>query len=199
MNIISKASIFAKAAHAAVGQRRKYTNDPYFVHPKAVASLVSDHGGSDEMIAAAYLHDVLEDTQADQSLLESEFGITVAYLVYQLTDGVFEGNRMHRFLKDLHHKLEVMGKQAKLIKLADLIDNTSSIVTYDKEFATVYLAEKMWMMEVLFKDMDHSLYYMAFDTLNKGLCNLPEDYREKYHKHYAKIRRVAKESYPACT
>ena len=56
------ALVFATAAHAAVGQMRKYTNDPYIVHPIRVATTVAKFGGTDEMIAAAYLHDVVEDT-----------------------------------------------------------------------------------------------------------------------------------------
>jgi (p)ppGpp synthase/HD superfamily hydrolase len=58
-----KARLFAKAAHAAVGQMRKYTDEPYIVHPVEVAGIVRYWGGTDTMCVAALLHDVLEDTK----------------------------------------------------------------------------------------------------------------------------------------
>ncbi|WP_105621082.1 HD domain-containing protein [Cronobacter malonaticus] len=49
--IIDKARTYATAAHGAVGQRRKYTNEPYITHPTAVAELVRAYGGTRDMIA----------------------------------------------------------------------------------------------------------------------------------------------------
>ena len=69
MSIVEKARLFATSAHAAVGQKRKYTNEPYIVHPAEVAKLVEDVGGTQEMIAAAWLHDVIEDTQVPLELI----------------------------------------------------------------------------------------------------------------------------------
>ena len=58
--------MFAIAAHKAVGQKRKYTGDDYIVHPAEVAHIVDQVPGStDEMVAAAWLHDVVEDTGVD--------------------------------------------------------------------------------------------------------------------------------------
>ena len=62
MELISKALKFSTAAHAAVGQKRKYTGEDYIVHPIAVSEIVAAFGGSKEMVAAALLHDTLEDT-----------------------------------------------------------------------------------------------------------------------------------------
>ena len=86
MNTVERARIFATAAHAAVGQTRKYTGEPYIVHPIEVAKIVENHGGSNAMIAAALLHDVLEDTSVTFDVLETEFGSEVAELVLWLTD-----------------------------------------------------------------------------------------------------------------
>ena len=61
MDIVRKAQVYAMAAHAAVGQRRKYTNDPYIVHPAEVAKIVAGVPGSTpDMVAAAWLHDVVK-------------------------------------------------------------------------------------------------------------------------------------------
>src|SRR5690606_3806810 len=59
-NLISYAHLFAAEAH--LSQVRKYTNEPYILHPRAVAALARSAARcTEEMIAAAYLHDVVED------------------------------------------------------------------------------------------------------------------------------------------
>ena len=62
MSIITQALTFAYNAHKLIDQRRKYTDEPYIVHPIAVADIVEQYGGSENQIAAALLHDVVEDT-----------------------------------------------------------------------------------------------------------------------------------------
>lgn len=58
--LIADAAAFAAQAHA--GQVRKYTGEPYIRHPEAVAKLVQASGGDTAMVAAAWLHDTVEDT-----------------------------------------------------------------------------------------------------------------------------------------
>ena len=87
MNIVEKARIFATASHAAVAQLRKYTNEPYIVHPAEVFSIVSTvDGATEEMMAAAWLHDVVEDTGVTNETIRAMFGDKVAELVGWLTD-----------------------------------------------------------------------------------------------------------------
>jgi (p)ppGpp synthase/HD superfamily hydrolase len=87
MDIVEKARIFATAAHAAVDQRRKYTNEPYIVHPKQVADFVANvPGATPEMIAAAWLHDVVEDTKVTNEDIAREFGDKVGEYVGWVTD-----------------------------------------------------------------------------------------------------------------
>jgi len=81
-----RARAFATAAHAAVKQLRKYTGEPYIVHPAAVAEIVKSVRHTPEMIAAAWLHDVVEDTGVTLEAIESEFGADVTSLVFWLTD-----------------------------------------------------------------------------------------------------------------
>ena len=61
MNLIEKAKQFAHEAHDSIGQKRKYSGEPYWVHTDAVAEKVAAIGGTEVMVAAAHLHDVLED------------------------------------------------------------------------------------------------------------------------------------------
>ncbi len=152
MSLVERARVFATAAHAAVGQRRKYTGEPYVVHPIEVSRLVDQIGGTSEMVAAALLHDVLEDTDVTFDVLEEEFGTSVAELVLWLTDvsKPEDGNRSTRKALDRQHSAAAPA-EAQTIKVADLISNTRSIVAHDPDFAVVYLQEKRMLLDVLTK------------------------------------------------
>lgn len=151
-DLVTRARIFATAAHAAVSQLRKYTFEPYIVHPAEVAETVTSVGGTPEMIAAAWLHDTVEDTGVTLELIRAEFGDEVADLVGWLTDvsRPDHGNRAARKAVDRAHTAAAPAA-AQTIKLADLIANTRSIVEHDAEFARVYLAEKRALLEVMTK------------------------------------------------
>jgi (p)ppGpp synthase/HD superfamily hydrolase len=75
---------FADQRHA--GQTRDLDDLPFVTHPVEVACLLHDAGYQDEVVAAGVLHDVLEDTDAERSDLESRFGRRVAELVEAVTD-----------------------------------------------------------------------------------------------------------------
>jgi len=148
--LTDKAEQFAINAHEAIGQRRKYVDLPYYVHPQAVAKMVKDVGGDDAMIASAFLHDVVEDTGVSLQTIIEEFGSDVGELVESLTDvsKLTDGNRKIRKTIDLNHTARA-SPRAKTVKLADLIHNTKSIVAFDPGFAWKYLEEKEALLEVL--------------------------------------------------
>ena len=139
---------FALEAHA--GQTRKYTGMPYITHPLAVMEIVSSVPHSTEMLAAAVLHDTVEDTDVTIKQISSHFGKTVAEMVKQLTDisKPEDGNRATRKEIDRMH-LKDAWPDVKTIKLADLIHNSESIFEHDKEFAKIYMKEKELLLEVL--------------------------------------------------
>lgn len=137
---------FAHAAHAAVGQLRKYTNDPYIVHPIAVSAVVATVGGSDEMVMAAVLHDVVEDTAVTVEDIRRLFGIDVADMVDSLTD-VYTTEAYPKLNRATRKELEAgryayESDEVKTIKLADMIDNTRSIAEHDAGFFKTYAVEK---------------------------------------------------------
>jgi len=149
-DLVTHARIFATAAHGAIDQRRKYTGEPYIVHPMAVAKIVASVEHTAGMLAAAILHDVVEDTAVTLRDINEIFGRKVASLVGWLTDvsKPNDGNRSDRKAIDRDHIAKAPA-EAQTIKLADLIDNTASIVRYDPGFAKVYLEEKRLLLEVL--------------------------------------------------
>lgn len=148
MNIVEQAAKFARNAHK--NQKRRYTGEPYFVHLQAVATTCARHGCSKRTIAAAYLHDVVEDHDVTHEDLVAEFGNEVANLVRDLTETPAEagGTRRERKAIDVV-RLAKAAADAQSIKCADMIDNTVSIVRHDRNFAMTYLPVKRAILTVL--------------------------------------------------
>lgn len=170
--LAERAYVFAKRAHESVNQVRKYTGLPYITHPIAVAGIVSRVPHTKEMLAAALLHDTVEDTPITLDEIEREFGADVANLVFWLTDVSRreDGNRATRKAMDLTHIAEAPAA-AQTIKLADLIDNAASIVAHDPQFARVYLVEKAALLSVLIQG-NETLQAQAHDVLQAALATL---------------------------
>lgn len=157
--LIRAAREFAYERH--YGQMRKYTGLAYHHHLENVAGMVMALGHAfsipivgvsiEQTIAAAYLHDTLEDTDTDVKELEYGFGKIVANIVVELTDyytpEMFP-NENRAWRKEVEaQRLGKISPAAKLIKWCDLIDNTRSIVEHDPKFAIVYLREKARVLE----------------------------------------------------
>lgn len=131
-------------------QDRKYSQVPYIVHPLRVMSIVRSVSNDEDMLCAAVLHDVVEDTPATLDSLRGIFSDRVVELVAWLTDisTPEDGNRTARKHIDLLHSAEAP-EDAQTIKLADLIDNILSITTQDPDFARVFMIETEKLLDVL--------------------------------------------------
>ena len=149
-NKVEDAKKFATWAHSGIDQRRKYTNEPYIVHPIAVSKIVASVPHTTDMIVAALLHDVVEDTGVTLDEIRELFGNTVADLVEMLTDvaTICDGNRATRCkINNLH--TETASNKAKTIKLADCIHNCLDIQRQDEKFAITYFEEKRNLLPYL--------------------------------------------------
>ena len=148
-NLVLRAASFAAEAHK--GQVRKYTGQPYIVHPIEVMNIVASVPHTDAMLCAALLHDTVEDCGVTLEQIKELFGPEVEDLVFWLTDPPKGESGMNRAMrKELsRQRLEIAPPEAQTIKLADLISNTASIVKHDPDFAVVYLREKAELLKVL--------------------------------------------------
>ncbi len=166
-DLISRARFFATEAHGRINHLRKYTGQPYQVHLKAVAQRVSTVTDDEEVIAAAWLHDTVEDTPATFEDIEREFGSRVRQLVAELTDvsRSSDGNRAARKQIDRQH-LQQACPEAKSVKLADLIDNCVDICRNDERFGRVFLQEMAQLLPFL-KEGDQRLYSKAVKLVDK--------------------------------
>lgn len=149
------------ATEAHTGQARKYNGRPYIEHPIRVAGEVATRLASsvsgvskwliiEEMIAAAYLHDVLEDTSVTaEDMVKHGIPVSVTALVKELTNpskGMLHLSRSVRKGIDRDHLAKV-SDQAKFIKLCDRLDNIRDIVVADPQFGKKYSQETLLLLD----------------------------------------------------
>lgn len=163
---VREALEFAKTAHE--GQMRKYRKEPYIEHPKRVAEIVKTVPHTREMICAAYLHDVVEDTSVTIEDIGKKFGNKVAALVGELTDEFVKKkyphlNRKMRKERETSRQAHI-SVAAKTIKLADVIDNTPDISKNDRRFARRYIPEMEALVKVLYNG-DATLFARAQEVV----------------------------------
>lgn len=158
--LVNFAYEYAKEAHG--DQKRKYTGEPYINHPVAVAKIVMGVPHNIDMLCAALLHDVIEDTERTyEDIRDVGFMFPIADMVVELSDvsKPEDGNRAFRKQLDREH-LATISNHAKTVKLADLINNSESITRHDAGFAKVYMKEKKLLLPLL-EGGDHKLMEIA--------------------------------------
>ncbi len=122
-DLLRRAHAFASAVHA--GQRGK-DGSPYIVHPLAVAEIVRESGLPDEVVAAALLHDAVEDSSVSVAEVRERFGDEVASLVAAMTEdsGIADYERRKQALRD---QVEAAGPDAAAIYAADKLSNVRTV------------------------------------------------------------------------
>lgn len=161
-------------------QLRKYTPDRYMVHPRRVMNICEPYYNSLPILAAALLHDVLEDTPVThtamlrdlQQFMSRADAEQTVKLVVELTD-VYEKaaypqlNRRKRKAKEVE-RMRAISTEAQTIKYADILDNASEIIPYDRQFAPVFLRECKTLLEAM--DKGHpELREKALTVVKTGL------------------------------
>ena len=132
-----RALVCATAAHAQTGQRRKFTGEPYIVHPIDVAMILSRFGITDEdTLVAALLHDVVEDTDTTLDDVKEAFGARVAQLVDQVS------NKPGEDFTDRLARLGSADWQAQAIKCADITSNCLPLPDLSPAYAKSYFPRK---------------------------------------------------------
>ncbi len=117
------------AAHKHRDQRRKGAEaSPYINHPLAVADVLANEGGVEDLITlvAALLHDTIEDTQTTADEIAARFGPEAAAVVMEVTDDK-RLNKHERKQRQVLHAAGISGR-AQLVKLADKICNLRDLV-----------------------------------------------------------------------
>ena len=171
VDIVRRAYFCAERAHS--GQVRR-SGEPYVTHPLAVAGILADMHMDHQSLAAAMLHDVIEDTSVDKSVLTDEFGATVAELVdgvSKLTQFEFQ-TQAEKQAENFQKMAMAMARDLRviLVKLADRLHNMRTLDVLDiskrrriaKETLEIYapIANRLGMNDVRMEFEDR-----GFETL----------------------------------
>lgn len=174
-----------KAAHYAarkhIGQTRKGENAaPYLNHPIEVASLIAEIGGieNDTVLAAALLHDTVEDTDATAEELQELFGDKVTSIVLEVTDDKSLPKSERKQIQV--DQAAALSPEAKLIRIADKISNIRDIT---------YSPPKRWSKKRRKKYLDwaEKVVNQCKNTnpaLEKHFTSVLEEGREKFYKKH---------------
>ncbi|HLF03286.1 MAG TPA: HD domain-containing protein [Anaerolineales bacterium] len=136
--LIDSALTFAARAHD--GQKRKNTDVPYIVHPVGVMLALVECGETDpELLAAALLHDTVEDTSVTLAELREKFGERVAMIV----EGCSEPDKRDTWEQRKQHTiafLKIAPRDVQLVSAADKLHNLRSMVVDHAE-----VGETLWL------------------------------------------------------
>lgn len=119
-SVARRARLFCIRVHA--GEKRD-NGVPFYTHPLGVAERLRQHRVNDpEVLAAAYLHDVLERSEITQQQLADEFGEVVAGIVEEVTDRGAKDRTFDQKQRDLAEQARQLSDKAKLVRMADRLD-----------------------------------------------------------------------------
>lgn len=173
-SIIDRAICFATRAHQGIV--RKGTNIPYIVHPIEAVAIVASMTDDQELMAAAALHDVVEDTNVTIEEIEKEFGKRVAEIVDSESDGEMPGLTKIESWKIRKEstllRLKNSSTEAKIVALGDKLSNMRAI-------ARDYLlyGENLWNRFNVNDGNLHAWYYRGLADSLDELKDTPA-YRE---------------------
>ncbi len=167
ISILDRAKAFCRIAHS--NQLRSYGDEiPYYTHPFQVAGLVSKYTDDHEIIAGAYLHDVIEDTAATEDDVILFFGERVGSIVVQGSSVTKHSKEIRAIRKALDLVHYARGDtDSKLVKSCDMMHNLSDfnvLVDADYWYASMYFDEKYAVFKA-FEPLKHSKYKDAYQDL----------------------------------
>lgn len=171
--LLDRAIIFAVRAHA--GTERRGKGFPYIIHPLEAVEIVATMTNDQELLAAAALHDTVEDTDITVEQIRAEFGNRIASLVALESDEPHQSGdsiECWRARKQAAiDRLTTASVDAKMVALGDKLSNMRTIAR-DYEV----LGDKVWDIFHAKDPKDHEWRYRA---LAKALCDLQDTFAYK--------------------
>lgn len=164
-NLLDRALIFAIQAHA--GTERRGKGFPYIVHPMEAVSIAATITADQEILAAAALHDTVEDTDVTAQQLKAEFGDRIASLVTSETDVVFEGrsesDSWHDRKQAAIDRLAKVSHDAKIVAISDKLSNMRAIA---RDYAMQ--GDELWNLFHVNDPKEHEWHYRGLaDSLSE--------------------------------
>ena len=166
--LLDRAIIFAVKAHA--GTERRGKGFPYIVHPMEAMEIVATMTPDQELLAAAALHDTVEDTDVTVEQIREEFGERIASLVAAESDvmveGVSEEDSWHARKKAAIDRLANASHDAKMVAPGDKLSNMRAIA---RDYAVQ--GDKLWSLFHASDPKDHEWHYRGLANSLRELDN----------------------------
>ena len=172
--LLDRAIVFAVQAHA--GTERRGKGFPYIIHPMEAMEIVATMTTDQEILAAAALHDTVEDTEVTVEQIRDEFGDRIAALVADESEdrpeGVTEEESWHDRKRAAINHLAKASHDAKMVALGDKLSNMRAIA---RDYAV--MGDALWSRFHAQDPKDHEWHYRG---LAEALSELKgtEAYRE---------------------
>lgn len=163
--LLDRAIIFAVQAHA--GTERRGKGFPYIVHPMEAMEIVATITPDQELLAAAALHDTVEDTDVTVEEIRAQFGDRIASLVAaesdEMPEGVSEEDSWHARKKAAIDRLAAASHDAKIVALGDKLSNMRAIA---RDYAVK--GDELWKIFHASDPKDHEWHYRGLaDSLRE--------------------------------
>ncbi len=169
-SLLDRAIMFAVRAHA--GTERRGKGFPYIVHPMEAVSIAATITSDQEILAAAALHDTVEDTDVTVDQIRSEFGERIASLVAAETDAVMEGKSenetWHERKKAAIDRLARVSSDAKIVAMGDKLSNMRAIA---RDYAVQ--GDALWNLFHVNDPREHEWHY-------RGLADALRDLKDTF-------------------
>lgn len=155
-SLLDRAIIFAVKAHA--NTERKGKGFPYIVHPLEALEIAATMTSDQELLAAAALHDTVEDTDVTLDDIRKEFGDRVAKMVEEESDkfmeGVSEADSWHDRKQAAIERLSSASRDAKIVALGDKLSNARAIY---RDY--VEIGDELWKIFHVKDKAEHEWHY----------------------------------------
>ena len=185
--LLDRAIVFAVRAHA--GTERRGKGFPYIVHPMEAVEIVATMTRDQELLAAAALHDTVEDTDVTVEQIRSEFGVRIASLVASESDVVVEGvseeDSWHARKQAAIDRLAHASHDAKMVALGDKLSNMRAIA---RDYADQ--GDQLWNLFHAKDPKDHEWHY-------RGLADALSELRDTFA--YKEFENLINQVFPQTT
>ena len=168
--LLDRAILFAVKAHA--GTERRGKGFPYIVHPMEAVEIVATITPDQELLAAAALHDTVEDTDVTIDQIRAEFGDRIASLVGAETDVLIDGRSEEESWHDRKRaaidRLSKASRDAKIVAMGDKLSNMRAIA---RDYAVQ--GDALWNLFHVKDPKDHEWHY-------RGLADALRDLEDTF-------------------
>ena len=165
-DLLDRAIVFAVRAHA--GTERRGKGFPYIVHPMEAMAIASTMTSDQEVLAAAALHDVVEDTEVTLDEIRAQFGERVASLVDTESDSLDKGLDWKGRKMESLRRLEAASRDEKIVAMGDKLSNMRAIA---RDYTSI--GESFWDR---FRIKDKSVHGWRYHALVQALSSLSDTY-----------------------